>query len=397
MKLKNRIFYADKTMTILVLVLSFVSSIMVYSTWSITTVVFGGSSALGIFGKQIMFIVLSIILYFIVTHIPYKRFKIFAPMLWLITVGLLIVVFFFPAINESRSWIPVPGVGFNFQPSELAKIVLIFMVAAYYDRLITKKVPMDYSNWFFKPLVIISIPIVLIVAQPDPGTALIIVMFLGIMLFATGYKLRYLLKGLTKLLIPLSLVLGLVFTLNVIYDGAVTESIKSSQARMISRFDYKDPCDDFNASGFQICNSLIAINSGGLTGKGLGNSTQKYLYLPESHTDAIFAVTAEEHGFVSTTLLLLIYTVLIYKILYYAKKTSSVFASLTCIGIAFMFLAHIFVNVAGILNMIPFTGVPLHFYSYGGTFSLLCFGSLGVVQSIAIEVNREEVLNNYEI
>lgn len=388
MKLKNRFFYADKTLSVLILLLSFASSIMVYSTWSITTVVFGENSALGIFGKQLSFLLGSVILYFIIMHVPYKRFKDFAFINYLIALALLCVVFLFPPINNSKSWIPLPG--FNFQPSEFAKIVLIFMTAAYYSKLMNKQVKMDFKRWILKPAIMIGIPVILIIIQPDPGTALIIVAFIAMMFFATGYTLRAFIKSTFKAIPYVVVVFGIVLVGNIATKGAVVDSIMSSQSRMISRFDFRDPCgEDFSGSGFQICNSLIAINSGGLGGKGLGNSTQKYLYLPEAHTDAIFAVTVEEHGFIKTMLLIIIYAILIYKILFYAKKTSNTFAMLVCVGIAFMYLTHIFVNIAGILNIIPFTGVPLPFYSYGGTFSLLCFGSLGVVQSIAIEVNRE--------
>ncbi|MFV0425284.1 MAG: FtsW/RodA/SpoVE family cell cycle protein [Bacilli bacterium] len=388
MKLKNRIFYADKTLTILVLLLSFVSCVMVYSTWSITTVVFGSNSALGVFGKQLVFLFASIIFYFAMMHIPYRRFKNFSKLLWIISVALLCIVFLFPPINYSKSWIPLPG--FNFQPSEFAKIVLIFSIAAYYDKLITKEIKMDYINWIVKPFIMVFIPIALIIFQPDPGTALIIMLFIFAMFFATGYKFRYIIKSLFKFTPFIIVMVFIFFIANIFMDGALVNYVESSQSRMISRLDYKEPCDDITGSGFQICNSLIAINSGGLNGKGLGSSTQKYLYLPESHTDAIFAVTVEEHGFIKSVGILIIYAIIIYKILLYARKTQSTFAMLTCVGIGFMYLTHIFVNIGGILNIIPFTGVPLPFYSYGGTFSLLCFGALGVVQSVAIEVNREE-------
>lgn len=389
MRLKNRIFYADKTITIAVLLLSFISSIMIYSTWSITTVVFGTDSAFGIFGKQLLFLILSLILYFIMIHVQYRKLRMLAPLAWLVSIGLLILVFFFEPINSSYSWIPLPG--FNFQPSEFTKIVLIFFIAGYYDKLVRKEVKMDYVNWIVKPFVFAFIPLFLIFIQPDPGTTLIFIMFLSAMFFATGYKVSLLIKSMFKVA-PVVIVVAVIAVLaNIFTSGAVVEIAKTSQSRMINRLDYKDPCGDFRGDGFQICNSLIAINSGGLTGKGLGKSTQKYLYLPESHTDAIFAVTVEEQGFIKSVLILLLYMVIIYKILLYAKKTNNFFAMLTCVGIAFMYLSHIFINIAGILNIIPFTGVPLPFYSYGGTFSLLCFGALGVVQSIAIEVNRDEM------
>ncbi len=390
MKLKNSIFYSDKTLSIIAILLSCFSGVMVYSSWSITTVVFGQSSPISIFGKQVFFLVLSFSLYYIILKVNYNIFRRAAGIILFSAIILLIIVLGTEPINDSTSWIQLGA--FNFQPSEYAKIALIFWVAAHYNRLIKKEVKMDAVNWFVKPLVVVCIPLALIVIQPDPGTAIIIISFLMPMVFATGFKFRFLIKGLFKFAPAIVVILFVLIISNLVTSGGVVDSIVTSQQRMISRFDYKDPCEKYNDSGFQICNSLIAINSGGISGKGIGNSTQKYLYLPESHTDAIFAVTVEEHGFIAGVALLAMYFIIIYKILYYAKNTSSKFAMLVCIGIAFMYLSHIFVNIAGILNIIPFTGVPLPFYSYGGTFSLLCFGSLGVVQSIAIEHNRERVM-----
>ncbi|MFV0498699.1 MAG: FtsW/RodA/SpoVE family cell cycle protein [Bacilli bacterium] len=388
--MKNNRKYSDLYITICVVLLAILSCVMIFSTWSITSVVFGESSSFGILAKQLVIIFLSFGTYFVMMHIQYNFFKKYAYIFYLIAVVLLILVFFFPKVNDSHSWIPLPFIG--LQPSEFAKLALIISVAKYYDNIIRKKIKMDYSTWFFIPLLPILIVLLAIFLQPDPGTTLIIILFLFVMLFATGFKFRYVLKSFIKFVPLITVVLVITFIVNVIYDGAVINYFLSSQARMISRIaDFKDPCSKIIGSGFQICNSLIAINSGGITGKGLGGSTQKYLYVPEAHTDGIFAITGEELGLVATLFIMLLYAVIIFRIIYYAKKTDSIFAYLVCIGIAFMYLAHIFINIAGILNIIPFTGVPLPFYSYGGTFSIICFASLGLIQSIAISVNRERV------
>lgn len=389
--MKNRTVYSDKTLSTIIILLTVLSVIMIYSTWSITHIVYGESSSFGIVGKQAMFLILSFLVYIFTMLTPHTFFKRTAYILWGIGILLLLLVFMFEPINESRSWIPLYF--FNFQPSEYVKIAVTLAVAKYYHNLFNKysRSEINIKNAFLTPLWLVLIPVALITMQPDPGTALIILMFCFVMLLMSGLKLRFFIKNTFKigiLVVVIALGIGLV---NIFTRGALVDTVVSYQSRMINRFDYKDPCNDFEGDGFQICNSLIAINSGGVLGKGLGNSTQKYLYLPESHTDAIYAVTAEEFGFAAASIVLILYCIMIIKVIYYARKATDRFSMLVCVGIAFMLFAHVFVNIAGILNLIPFTGVPLPFFSYGGTFSILSFGSLGLIQSIAISINRERV------
>ncbi len=386
--MKNNMYYTDALLLLAIVLLSGLSLFMIYSSWSISSIVFGDGTFLGTFGKQLLLVVASMLIYYAASKFPYKCYYKIAYFLWWLSVFLLLYVFTTEEINESRSWIPLPFA--NFQPSELAKIAVVLSLGRYYYNLKKKSEPMGFNNGILIPFTIVFVPTILVIFQPDPGTALVILGIGAFCFFVSGTKLKFLLRILPKIsLIVVALSLFLV-TLNFATNGATLRGLINQQSRMISRFNnFKDPCGDYFGDGFQICNSLIAINSGGVTGKGLGNSTQKYLYIPESHTDAIYAVTAEELGFAVVGIVLLIYLFLVLRIMYYAKKTTDKFCQITCVGVASLILLHVFVNVGGIINLIPFTGIPLPFFSYGGTFLMLCAGFMGMLQSIIISIKRD--------
>lgn len=390
--MKNRIYYSDGILTALIYILAVFSIFMIYSTWSITNIVFGQSTIFGTVGKQLMFLTVASSLYFIAMKIPYTFYRKMSYFIWFLAVILLLLVFMFKPINDSKSWIPFPY--FNFQPSEFAKFAVIVVIANYYHKLFKSKEKITLRRGFITPLLFVLVPSLLIFLQPDPGTMLIIVGISVVLLVVSGLKFGFFFKYGTKLVLLIGALTMMVIAINSVTDGALVASFEEKQSRMLGRFDYKDPCDDFYNEGFQICNSLIAINSGGLFGKGIGNSTQKYLYIPESHTDAIFAVTAEETGFFTVAGIIIVYAAIVLRILYFARRAPDRFSMITCVGIAMLVLVHVFINIGGILNIIPFTGVPLPFFSYGGTFLLLCFGLLGVVQSIIISIKRDGDVNN---
>jgi len=156
------------------------------------------------------------------------------------------------------------------------------------------------------------------------------------------------------------------------------------------RFDFYDPCSKYESGGYQICNGFIAINSGGLLGVGIGNSTQKS-YIPESHTDSVFAIIAEEYGFLTTTIILVLYIIVLYRILRLSSLSSLIRNKYICYGMAFYIFLHILVNLGGLFGSLPLTGVPLPFLSYGGSFTLSLTVSLAIVQRIHIEYKNEKI------
>ena len=153
--------------------------------------------------------------------------------------------------------------------------------------------------------------------------------------------------------------------------------------------DFKRPCDRILENGSQVCNCYIAINNGGLTGVGLGNSTQKYLYLPEPYTDFIFAIVVEELGIITGIVVILLYMIVLYRILVIGRKAKNNRGAVMCYGIAFYIFIHIAVNLLGIMGIIPLTGVPLPFLSYGGSFTISLIAALAIVQKVAIESHSE--------
>ncbi len=391
--MKNTFYYSDGLLTLFLAILSGFSLFMVYSSWSISSIVFGESTLLGIVSKQIIFMSLAFFVYIIAAKIPYRIYYRYAYVLWIISVFLLIIVFKSEPVNDSKSWIQLPL--FNFQPSEFAKLTMILSVGKYYQNLFDKKGKITLGNGFALPLAIyVLIPSALVFFQPDPGTVLIMLFISVSCLWFSGITIGFFIRFSSKIFMFFIVASVFLFSVNFFTSGALVTGFKESQARMIGRLDYKDPCADYYGEGFQICNSLIAINSGGLTGKGIGNSTQKYLYIPEAHTDAIFAVTAEELGFVGVGMILLIYLFVVIRILYYTQLAPNRFTKIILGGISGLILIHVFVNVGGIINFIPFTGVPLPFFSYGGTFLIMCAGFMGVAQSIIISIKRDGDIND---
>ena len=158
----------------------------------------------------------------------------------------------------------------------------------------------------------------------------------------------------------------------------------------MARFDFYDPCSKYEEGGYQICNGFIAINSGGLLGVGIGNSKQ-VSYIPESHTDSVFAIIAEEYGFIVCTGLFIIYLIVLYRIFNLACRVSNIRGKFICLGIGTYLALHILINLGGLFGSIPLTGVPLPYLSYGGSFTLSLMVSLAIVQRICIEKNTEKI------
>ena len=163
------------------------------------------------------------------------------------------------------------------------------------------------------------------------------------------------------------------------------EEVLQSNYRL-NRFIYRSPCDRYEEdSGYQVCNGFIAIDNGGIGGSGIGKSVQKYLYLPASHTDFIFPIVVEEMGVITGVAIIILYMVLIFLVFRVAKRCSRLQNSIICYGIAIYFMLHVFVNLGGVLGVIPLTGVPLPFLSYGGSFCVTVICSFAVIQRINIE------------
>lgn len=285
-----------------------------------------------------------------------------APWLYCLTVLLLVLVLLYgPVINGSRRWLRISGVG-GFQPAELMKLVVPLVLAWYFHDRHLPPLP----KHIFWTLVIIMVPVVLIAFQPDLGTALLICAsgLLVLLLAGISWRTIYFAIGAGLLAAP-----GLWFVMR-----------DYQKARILTLF---DPERDPLGSGWNIIQSKTAIGSGGVFGKGLFQGTQSNLdFLPESQTDFIIAVLAEEAGFFGVVLLLTMYLLVIGRGLLIAIQAQDTFGRLLAGTITFTFFVYVFVNIGMVSGLLPVVGVPLPLVSYGGTSIVTLFAGFGMLMSI---------------
>lgn len=373
--MKKIIKNMDKKLFIATLILFSFGLIMIFSASNITAYMYGASVS-RYFMKQLFFLLISFsFCAFLLVRIPTSKYKKLSWIALAGVIGLVMVALVYGAVvNDTSGWL---GIGFlGIQPSELAKVVIIVWLACYYGNNKNKNIYDNDIKLYF-PLLVVAFITLLIVLQNDYGTAFIFLLISLFIFFMSPTPKK------TKLFVLLS---GLIFTILVIILS-VTGAVKILTEDKLARFNFTNPCSRFLTDGNQVCNSYIAINSGGILGKGLGNSTQKYLHLPEAHTDFIFAIVVEELGLVGALILILFYLFVLARIIFIGKRAITNANALICYGVAFYIFLHIVVNLGGVMGLIPITGIPLAFISYGGSFALSMMCALTVVQRINIENN----------
>lgn len=264
----------------------------------------------------------------------------------------------------SNSWVVIGPI--SFQPSEITKIGIIFALAAYLDK---NKGKINEVPTLLMTLAIAGVPVLLILKQPDFGTAMVYLFFIAVMLFVAGLSWKWIF-----LLMGLGIAVLLIKFLSL--DGYKLNRI----------MDFLDPSRDTSGSGWQQQQGLIAIGSGMLTGRGFMQGTQsQYGYIPEKETDYIFSVLAEEFGYIGTIIMLILFVVMITRLVIIAKRSKDTFTSLLVTGIAAMLFIHIFENVSMTIGIMPVTGIPLPFFSSGGTFQLICLIEIGLALSASLQ------------
>jgi rod shape determining protein RodA len=314
-------------------------------------------------------IVIGVLLAYGTTLIDYRLLRAYTPIIWLAAVvGLVLVLIpgIGSEINGARAWIALPG-GFQIQPAELAKIAIIVGIAMILaDRDQVDQDPSDLD--VLKALAISAVPILLIVAQPDLGTVLIISAAVVAMIGASGARAIWVV-GL--------LLLGVVGVFTAVQTGAVNEY---QVARLQS---FVDPNADPQATGYQLRQSRITIGSGGLFGKGLFEGPQTNgRFVPEQQTDFIFTVAGEELGFVGGSLILFLYFLIFLRAFTICKRSSDLFGRLVCIGVIAWFGFQTFENIGMAMGLMPMTGVPLPFLSYGGSSMFANLIGIGLLQNV---------------
>lgn len=348
--------------------------VMIYSASNITAVVRYGYQPYHFFIRQAIFVLVSFFIGFlIVLRFPTRNYGALAWPLVFLLIGSLALLFVKGKIaGGAISWFDLKY--FKVQPSEFAKSILVIFMAIYYNKLHYKKVKNIYA--YFVPLGFAAIIIGLVFMQPDLGSAAIIA---GIV-FLTFISIPVVQNNIMEFIkiIAIGCILAMVAFL---YSG--NDFLSSIQK---GRLNFRNPCSRYTeTTGYQVCNGFIAINNGGLFGVGLGNSTQKYLYLPESHTDFIFPIIVEELGLVTGIIIILGYAYILSRILKIAKTSENLRCSILAYGTFWYFTLHILVNLLGVLALIPLTGVPLPFLSYGGSFTVNAIIMIFVVERVNIE------------
>lgn len=346
--------------------------VMVLSASSMESYMRYGYGPYHYFYRQAIFVGLGMIVFFFLIRIPTKVYSYFS---YLFMIGIIIVLgvlsVYGHVSNNAQSWFKIGSL--SIQPSEFAKIISILFLACYYGK------NRDNLN-DLKVLIFPIIPVVVIfgmvLIQPDLGTALIIGLITMLMFFALPMPKKILRKFQILIIGFIFLIVGVY----VITDGNILKSYQKE------RFNFQDPCERYQEdSGYQLCNSFIAFKNGSLTGQGIGKSTQKYLYLPESYTDFIFPIVVEEWGAIVGIILVLMYLFIIYRLYRIARRADTLQSSLLAYGICMYLFLHVAINLVGVMGLAPLTGVPLPFLSYGGSYVISLMMALAIAQRIAIE------------
>ena len=368
--MKNKIKYLDKPLFFTTLFLFVFGLVMVFSASNVTAYMSHAVSPYNYFLKQAAFLLFGLLLFFVAIKFSQKSYGFISWLGMLFGIAALVGLFILSqAKNQAVSWYDLGPI--SIQPSEFIKIISIVWLASYYDK--NKNKLNRYSKCLF-PMGICAIVAFLIFLQPDLGTMLIYSAIVGVIYLAIPMKKTIKAKTFFGVV-----GIGIIFVI-LMLSGTITQD---RQASRISEM--KNPCDKILNTGNQVCNCYIAINNGGLFGVGLGNSTQKYLYLPEPYTDFIFAIIVEELGVVTGVILVLAYMFILFRILLIGRKSKTNKGATICYGVAAYIFFHIVVNLMGIMGMIPMTGVPLPFMSYGGSFTICLVIALSLVQKISID------------
>ncbi len=318
----------------------------------------------------------GLVIMFAVAMVPIWFIRNMAGVAYAISVLLLVAVEFFGEQNMgAQRWLEIGPL--NLQPSELMKITLVAMLAAYYDWLPVKKV--SRPLWVLIPVLLTVMPTALVILQPNLGTSIMLLLGGAAVMFAAGVSIWYFLAVGT---LGAGAVAS-VFTLR----GTPWQFLHDYQYRRIDTF--LDPTNDPLGAGYNIIQAQIALGSGGWSGKGFMQGTQSRLnFLPEKHTDFIFTTLAEEFGFVGAFSLLMLYGLIIFFCFVSAVQSKDRFSQLMLIGIGCTFFFYLAVNLSMVMGMAPVVGVPLPFLSYGGSAMLVLMLAFGMVQSAHVHRPR---------
>ena len=323
-----------------------------------------------IYKRQILWIILGAAIFMFMSNLHYRRLWDWTYPLYAAALFFLFLVFVLGVVRlGAQRWLRIAW--FNFQPSEFAKLILAIFLARYFSKKSVDDVSVLSKRFgifrgIILPFIFASIPMLLIIEQPDLGSGMILFLLFMTLLYLTGLKLRYIFIFLLVVVLPVP------FMWHLLRDY--------QQQRLLV---FLNPNIDPLGAGYTIIQSKIAVGSGWLWGKGWLSGTQSQLhFLPESHTDFVFATFSEEWGFLGSSALLFLYYLLIHRGFVIAQRTNDPFGKLLAFGISLMLSIQVFINIAMNMGLAPVVGVPLPLMSYGGSSVLVTFVALGILVNI---------------
>jgi cell division protein FtsW len=363
---------SDKLLFTSTLVLVCASLVMVYSASAVIGMEkYQQRPSLFLF-KQATFALLGLGLMQLLMKVDYRRYrdpKVIWTGLAMVAIG-LVAVLFGKRINGARRWFGIAGIG--VQPSEFAKIVVVFFVAAILERRMER---IDDLRFSLVPVAVVLGSVVgLVMLQPDLGTALSIIVIVAVMIFAAGINYRYIV-GLLLVSLPAAYIV-----------------LMSADYRRRRMMVFLNPWEDPLGDGFQVIQSLIAVGTGGWFGRGLMAGVQKLFYLPYPHTDFIYAVIGEELGWVGATIVLACFCVIAWRGLRTATRAPDRFGAFLALGLTAMIVVQAFFNISVVLGLLPTKGIPLPFVSFGGSSLLMSMIGMGILLNVSQHASTSHVV-----
>jgi cell division protein FtsW len=359
---------SDRVLFLTTLLLVGLSVVMVYSASAVVGLDRFGKPSLFLI-KQGMWAALGIAILGVMMRVDYRTYR--APVFIWTCLGVvafaLVAVLFSPPVNNARRWFGMAGLG--VQPSELAKLATIFFIAAVLERRMHRIDDVKYS---LAPIGLVVIGFVaLILMEPDFGTSMALALIAAVMVFAAGLNYRYIV-GAALVALPTVYVIAM--------------SAPYRRRRLLA---FLNPWEDPLGDGFQVIQSLIAVGTGGVSGKGLMNGVQKLFYLPEPHTDFIYAVISEELGLIGATAVLLCFSVITWRGLRVALRAPDSFGAFLALGLTAMVAVQALVNISVVLGLMPTKGIPLPFVSFGGSSLLINLAGMGILLNVSQHASSE--------
>jgi cell division protein FtsW len=366
---------SDKLLFTSTLVLVCASLVMVYSSSAVIGLEQYHQRPTYFLWKQATFALLGLALMPLLMKVDYRNYRqtlVIWTALGLIGAALVGTLVFGPRLNGARRWFGIAGVG--VQPSEFAKIVVVFFVAAILERRMER---IDDLRFSLVPVGIVLGSVVgLIMLQPDLGTALSIIVIVAAMVFAAGINYRYIV-GLLLVSLPAAYVV-----------------LMGADYRRRRMTVFLNPWEDPLGNGFQVIQSLIAVGSGGVFGRGLMAGVQKLFYLPYPHTDFIYAVIGEELGLVGTTVVLACFCVIAWRGLRTAMRAPDRFGAFLALGLTAMIVVQAFFNISVVLGLLPTKGIPLPFVSFGGSSLLASMIGMGILLNVSQHASTSHIVTS---